>query len=61
MFKIYLYGLKMTCLGVLNRRDRDKDNTTGLKEGGVIEIETTVLSIYAMLRSPSLKKTYMLF
>ena len=48
MFKIYLYGLKMTCLGVLNRRDRDKDNTTGLKEGGVIEIETTVLSIYAM-------------
>ena len=61
MFKIYLYGLKMTCLGVLNRRDRDKDNTTGLKEGGVIEIETTVLSIYAMLRSPSLKNTYMLF
>ena len=51
----------MTCLGVLNRRDRDKDNTTGLKEGGVIEIETTVLSIYAMLRSLRLKKTYMLF
>ena len=45
----------MTCLGVLNRRDRDKDNTTGLKEGGVIEIETTVLSIYAMLASLRLK------
>ena len=51
----------MTCLGVLNRRDREKDNTTGLKEGGVIEIETTVLSIYAIARSPSLKNTYMLF
>ena len=28
---------------------RDKDNATGLKEGGGIEISTTVLSIYAML------------
>ena len=27
---------------------RDKDNKTGLKEKEVIEIETTVLSIYAM-------------
>ena len=27
---------------------RDKDNETGLKEGGVIEMSTTVLSIYAM-------------
>jgi hypothetical protein len=41
-------GLKKTCLGVLDRGDRDKDNETGLKEGGGIEMSTTVLSIYAM-------------
>ena len=28
---------------------RDKDNETGLKEGGGIKMSTTVLSIYAML------------
>ena len=28
---------------------RDKDNETSLKEGGGIEMSTTVLSIYAML------------
>ena len=28
--------------------ERDKDNETGLKEGGVIKMSTTVLSIYAM-------------
>ena len=33
----------MTCLGVLDRRDRDKDNGTGLKEGGGIKMSTTVL------------------
>jgi len=38
-------GLKKTCLGVLDRRDRDKDNETGLKEGGGIEIKTTVLPL----------------
>jgi len=27
----------------LNRGERDKDNETGLKEGGGIEIETTVV------------------
>ena len=27
---------------------RDKDSETGLKEGGEIEMSTTVLSIYAM-------------
>ena len=28
-------GLKKTCLGVLDRGERDKDNNeTGLKEGG---------------------------
>ena len=41
----------MTCLGVLEREDRDKDNETGLKEGGGIEMSTTVLSIYAIARS----------
>ena len=37
-----LIGLKMTCLGILDRGDREKDNETGLKEGGVIE-----MSIYS--------------
>ena len=35
--------LKKTCLGVLDREDREKYNEIGLKEGKVIEIETTVL------------------
>ena len=48
-------GLKKTCLGVLDRGERDKDNETGLKEGGGMEMSTTVLSIYAMHRSLSLK------
>ena len=38
-------GLKNTCLGVLERGERDKENETGLKEGGVIEMSTRVLSI----------------
>ena len=38
-------GLKKTCLGVLDRGDRGKDNETGLKEGGGIKMSTTVLSI----------------
>ena len=36
-------GLRKTCLGVLDREDRDNDNETGLKEEGVIEMSTTVL------------------
>ena len=36
-------GLKKTCLGVLERGDRNKDNETGLKEGGGIEMSTTLL------------------
>ena len=28
------YGLKKTCLGVLDRGERDKDSATGLKKGG---------------------------
>ena len=38
-------GLKKTCLGVLDRGKRDKDNETGLKEGKVIEMSTTVLPL----------------
>ena len=30
-------------MGVLDRGERDKDNETGLKEGGLIEMSTTVL------------------
>ena len=30
-------------MGVLDRGERDKDNETGLKEGGGIEMSTTVL------------------
>ena len=41
--KYNLYGLKKTCLGVLDRRERDKDNETDLKEGGGIEMSTAVL------------------
>ena len=33
----------MTCLGVLDTGDREKDNATGLKEGGGIKMSTTVL------------------
>ena len=41
--QIYFIGLKKTCLGVLERGDRDKYNETGLKEEGGIEMSTTVL------------------
>ena len=33
----------MTCLGVLERGERDNENEIGLKEGGVLEMSTTVL------------------
>ena len=46
-------GLKKTCLGVLDRGEHDKGNETCLKEGGGIEMSTTVLSIRDA-RSPSL-------
>ena len=45
-------GLKKTCLGVLDRGERNKDNKTGLKKGGGIEMSTTVLHSRA---APSLK------
>ena len=41
-------GLKKTCLGVLDRGERDNNNETGLKEGGVIEMSNYIASIYAM-------------
>jgi len=47
-----LIGLKKTCLGVLDRGDRNKNNETSLKEGGGIEMSTTVLHSRA---TPSLK------
>ena len=52
MFK-YIYYVKKRLVWVFyNRGDRDKDNEIGLKEGGSIKIETTVLP-FAML-APSL-------
>ena len=40
--KIYFIGLKKkTCLGVLERGQRDNDHETVLKERGVIEMSTT--------------------
>ena len=36
-------GLKKTCLSVLETGERDKNNETGLKVGGGIEMSTTVL------------------
>ena len=38
-----LIGLKKTCLGVLDRGEQGGGNETGLKEGGEIEMSTTVL------------------
>ena len=43
--KIYFIGLKKTCLGVLDREEREKYNETGLKEGGVIEMSIYSASI----------------
>jgi hypothetical protein len=45
MSKYILIGLKKTCLGVLDRGDRGKENEIGLKEGGGIEMSTTVLPL----------------
>jgi len=48
----------MTCLGVLDRGERDKGNATGLKEGRGIEMSTTVLPLRDA-RSPSLEVLYL--
>ena len=46
---MFYWVKKRTCLGVLDIEEiRDKDNETGLKEGGGIEMSTTVLP-FAML------------
>ena len=48
MFK-YIYWVKTRLVWVfLNIEERGKANEIGLKEGGEIEMSTTVLSIYAM-------------
>ena len=39
----------MTCLGVLERGERGDDNETSLKEGGLIEMSTTVLHSRCLL------------
>ena len=44
-------GLKKTCLGVLDRGEQDDDNETCLKEGGGIEMSTTVLHSRCTLSS----------
>ena len=42
--KIYFIGLKKDLFGCFRIEEiRDKDNETGLKEGGGIEMSTTVL------------------
>ena len=44
--KIYLYGLKKDLFGCFRIEEiRDNDYETGLKEGGVIEMSTTVLPL----------------
>ena len=44
-------------MGVLERVDRDNDNETGLKEGGGIEMSTTVLPLRDA-RTPFALNTY---
>ena len=46
-------GLKKTCLGVLNREERDKDNETGLKEEGVRKCQ-----LQCSIRVPLLRSTH---
>ena len=42
----YIYWVKKDLFGCFRiEGDCDKDNKTGLKEGGAIEMSTTVLSI----------------
>ena len=46
----YIYWVKKDLFGCFRIKEiREKDNETGLIEKGVIEMSTTVLSIYAML------------
>ena len=46
MFKIYFIGLKKDLFGCFRIEEiRDKNNETGLNEGGGIEMSTTVLPL----------------
>jgi hypothetical protein len=55
-----MYNVKKRLVWVFyNRGKRDKNNEISLKEARVIEMSTTVLSIYAMHRSPSLFVFYL--
>ena len=56
MSKYIFIGLKKTCLGCFRKKEiRDKDNGTGLKEGGGIEMSNYSAFPYTcMQRSPSL-------
>ena len=45
MSNIFYWVKKRLCLGVLDKEDHGKNNETGLKEGGVIEMSTTVLPL----------------
>ena len=57
---IYWVKKKKTCLGVLDIEEiRDKDNETGLKEGGGIEMSTTVLFHIRDARSLFALRTFM--
>ena len=49
---IFIYVKKKTCLGVLDRGEQGDGNEIGLKEGGGIEMSTTVLHSRA---APSLE------
>ena len=49
----YIYWVKKDLFGCFKRGERDKDTETGLKEGGGIEMSTTVLP-FVML-APSLQ------
>jgi len=51
----------MTCLGVLERGERGDDNETDLKEGGGIEMSTTVLSNIRDCSLSSLINTYTMY
>ena len=52
------YWVKKDLFGVLDRGERDKDNETSLKEGGGLEMSTTVLhSRCSLLRFVLLTRT----
>ena len=57
----YIYWVKKDLFGCFRIEEiRDKNNATGLKEGGVIKMSTTVLSLRDS-RSPSLDEYLPMF